>query len=431
MKKVLKKILIAATFMLLTFTAGVLCACSYDPTGEDKAIEQGYTCRVIYDANGGKFGESAQTVEVLVRPDSLTPPPGYKDPGTQTQIKEPTRSRYSFVGWYAAQTDEEGNILYEETEEEKTPILSDTEWDFEKNKVTGNITLIAKWERNYNFVIIASETDENGNEVTQDIRAYKTQPGGTIGDKLYNSDVVYGEVDRRPDRIKVKPSGITILEFYEDKKLTREFPLDKVHPGGETYDVEIYIKYLSGKYTFVTEESAPKLNLAEDSSWYLLEDVDFSDKEWIAATEFTGSIYGNNYTISGLKINSQAQRPSAGADFVSHAIFGKMNGKVENLTFKDVTFSVTASAFLAQSIGAQKISFLAAEFGENGLFSNVTLENCKIELVNKEKYEPQLNADSKYYWNVSGDKTQEEYIAKQSVTGAVAVTERKDETIVS
>ena len=107
-----------------------------------------------------------------------------------------------------------------------------------------------------------------------------------------------------------------------------------------------------------------------------------------------------------------------------------MNGHVENLTFKDITFSVWASAFLSQSIGAQKISFLAAEFGENGLFSGVNLENCKIELVNKEKYEPQLNSDSKYYWNVLDDKTQEGYIAKQSVTGVITITEREDPTLV-
>ena len=57
-------------------------------------------------------------------------------------------------------------------------------------------------------------------------------------------------------------------------------------------------------------------------------------------------------------------------------------------------------------------------------------ENCKIELVNKEKYEPQLNSDSKYYWNVLDDKTQEGYIAKQSVTGVITITEREDPTLV-
>jgi len=424
-KKVLKKILIAAAFMLLTFTAGLLCACSYGPSREDDVISQGYTCRVIYDANGGKFGEDAQTVEILAKPGSMIPFTGYTG-----DFKDPTREKYTFGGWYVAQTDEEGNIIYEETEGGKTPVLSDSKWDFKKDKVTGDITLLAKWQRDYNFIIVATETDENGNEVEEDISVYQTQPGNTIAGKLYDSDVLYGEKERRPDRIKVTYNGITILEFYLDKELTQELPLDTVHPGGEIYDFKIYIKYLKGNYTFVSQESLSKVSFADNSSWYLLEDVDFSNREWIPAKEFTGSIYGNNHTISGVKIRSQAQKPSAGADFVSHAIFGKMNGHVENLTFKDITFSVWASAFLSQSIGAQKISFLAAEFGENGLFSGVNLENCKIELVNKEKYEPQLNSDSKYYWNVLDDKTQEGYIAKQSVTGVITITEREDPTLV-
>lgn len=416
--------------MLLTFTAGLLCACSYGPTAEDKAIEQGYTCRVVYDANGGKFGESAQSVEVLVKPDSLIPSPDYVDEGTQASIKVPTRLRYTLSGWYKAQTDEDGNILYEGEGEEKEPVLSDTEWDFKKDKVTDDITLVAKWERDRNFIIVAMSTDENGNEVKRELRVFKTQQGATIGDKLYETDVFYGEAERRPDRIRINNSSeLTILEFYEDKELTEVFDLHTTHPGGDVFDYEIYVKYLNGKYTFVSEESK-NISLTAESRWYLLENVDLSNKEWTAATEFNGSIYGNGYTISGIKIKSKAQRPSAGADFVSHSIFGRMNGKVENLTFKDVTFSVTASAFLSDSIGAQKISFLASEFGENGLFSDVTLENCQIELVNKEKYEPQLNSDSKYYWNVSGDKTQEEYIAKQKVTGVVTVTEREDMTII-
>ena len=102
-----------------------LCACktAENSTGSNKgesgsqvedisAAEETKLCKVVFDSAGGSFVET-QTVEVgekLVKP-------------TDPTKAEDSKYEYAFEGWY----------------------LDDYEWDFETDKVSGNITLTAKW----------------------------------------------------------------------------------------------------------------------------------------------------------------------------------------------------------------------------------------------------------------------------------------------
>ena len=185
MKKLFRRVLIAAAVMVSALAAGTLTACANGTLEEQKKAE-GYTYTVTYDANGGTFGSNSTRTYALVKPNSPTPAPGYVDGKTQASVKVPTRSDYELVGeaaddndddkndeallsksWFIALTDEEGNVVYEGEGEDRAPVLlSETPWDFVKDKVTSDITLVAQWTQKLNFSLCIAEVDAETNQTT-------------------------------------------------------------------------------------------------------------------------------------------------------------------------------------------------------------------------------------------------------------------------
>ena len=420
MKKVFKKVLIAAAVMVTSLAAGTFTACTRGSMEEQKR-EEGYIYTVTYDANGGTFGSNSTRTYALVKSNSPTPAPGYVDGKTQASVKVPTRTDYELIGemaddndddkneeailsksWFLAKTDEEGNIVYEGEGASRTPVLlSSTPWDFAKDKVTSDITLVAKWTRTLSFSLCIAEVDEETNQpISKEIRSYTVKKGDTIVDKLYNKES--GQIVRRADKIKVKQTGYTFLEFYLDANYQTLLETDYTHPGirvvgtqtdpetgvvteVESATVTIYAKYLKGRFDFITSEN--KKALTGTSNWYLLEDVDYTGEEaWEPASEFKGTIYGNGYTLKNVIVKSKAQKTT---DYKAHSIFGEMNGLVENLTLENVTMRVETQ-FGAQVIGDQRTTFLAYEFGEKGSMKGVTLKDCKLALKTLKNGEPTL-----------------------------------------
>lgn len=430
MKKVFKKILVLASIACAALCLGLFAACAQEPTGakrEEELLKQGYI-RVTYDANGGDFGNGQQSIDSLVLNESKTPYPGYLD-SNQKGIPEPTMSGYIILGWYPAELDENGNVVYES--DNKTPVTSETAWNFTTDRVTESTVLVAKWRRDFKFLVQFLVPDGNGgysvlmnnNGKPQDMKSYSVEKGTPLLNYLYKKDEVTGNTLVRPDNISVKsPKKYTAIEFYMDEEL--ETPLDTsfVHPGDSQASVNIYAKCLKGDFEFITAESGENLKLSAASYWYFLEDVTIpaSAEAWSALSSFTGAIYGNNHTLSGIRMKSDVNATKA-TDTKAHSLFGFMNGTVENLKIKDATVEVGEKCFGGN--GEQYISFLASDFGRSGVFNNVSLENCSLKIFNKDDYPAITYETQKHYWRDSaGDEDQVGYIAKQNVAGTVNVT---------
>lgn len=420
MKKLFRRVLIATAVMVSALAAGTFTACARGSLEEQKR-EEGYTYTVTYDANGGTFGSNSTRTYALVKPNSPTPAPGYVDGKTQASVKVPTRTDYELVGevaddndddkneeallsksWFIAKTDENGNVVYEGEGENRAPVLlSEKPWDFVKDKVTGDVTLVAQWTQKLNFSLCIAEVDAETNQTTlKEIRSYTVKKGDTIVDKLYNK--VNGEIVRRADNIKVKQTGYTLLDFYLDENYQTLLDTDYAHPGlrvigtetdpetGVTTEVKsstvvIYAKFLKGRFDFITANT--KKTLTGTSNWYVLEDVDYAgEAAWDAVGEFKGTIYGNGYTLKNVKVQSQAKRTT---DYNAHSIFGKVSGLVENITFENATMEVYTQ-FGAQVLGDQRTTFLAYEFTEKGSMKGVTLQDCKLVLKTMKNGEPTL-----------------------------------------
>lgn len=416
LKTIIKKSLIIISLTLTAVAVSLLGACNaYDM--EESLKEQGYSCCITYDANGGTFGSNVTKTYALVKENSLAPAPGYVDTKTQASVKIPTRTDYELKdfdyndtetdqlkkngqailskSWYVAETDANGNVVYDESG--NAVLKSNTAWDFTKDKVTEDITLVAAWKEVYKFVVSLQTTDKNGNPTEIAIRTYKVKPGDAIANKLYKKSG--GTLIRRPDYINMNYSGYTLLDFYSDKDLKTPFDLDYVHPGtrenadgSKTNVVKIYVKYLVGKYEFVTQKIVDdkSLTLTETSKWYLLEDVDLTfngaKKGWTALSEFNGEIYGNGYSISNFTVTVEPNK-----DNTLHSIFGVFNGKIHDLTLKNGELNVEASEFAENVIGEHRVSFIANKVSSEGCIDNLTVEDCVINLINGDKFDTTVN----------------------------------------
>ncbi len=431
MKKVFKRVLMAASVMVVSLAAGVFTACRVSDT-EDRKKQEGYACCVTYDANGGTFGSGSTKTYALVKENSLTPAPGFVDGNTQASVKLPTRRDHQLVGeaksdgddetndeailtksWFLAQTDENGNVVYEGEGDDRQPVLLSSEpWDFTQNRVTGDITLVAKWSEVFRFSICIAEVDEEGKQVEQQFRSFTVEPGDTIVDKLYKKEG--GALVRRADKIKISQTGYTLLDFYLDDTYQTYLEDNYTHPGrrevevtqlnpetGEeetvtmqTNTVTVYVKYLKGKYDLISNDNVK--TLTEVSKWYLLEDVDLTGKTWSAVSRFSGEILGNGFALKNVTVTSRASKTNT---YKAHSIFGKIGGTIENLTLENVNMQVYTD-YGASVIGEQRINFFAYEFTEEGVMKNVTVADSKIVLkVLPSLFAWQTGENGGLWWN--------------------------------
>ena len=239
--------------------------------------------------------------------------------------------------------------------------------------------------------------------------------GGTkIWKRLYDKDKESGNIVRRADYIRVKVSNYTLLDFYMDEDLTTPLDLNYQHPGRRnvevteinpetnqeetttisTNSVTLYVKYLAGKYDLISNKNIK--TLTEASKWYLLEDVDLSEKSWSALSKFNGVIYGNGFALKNLTMTSIAVKPTGANMYKEHSIFGKFGGVIENLTFENVTFNVKTS-YGTSVPGEQRVNFFAYEFAEKGSLSNVTIKDSCILLSHASCYQYQIS-ESGLWW---------------------------------
>ena len=449
MKQRFRRVFIATTMMVAALTSGIFAACSYENDQEAIKKEEGYSYCVTYDANGGTFGSNSTRTYALVKENSLTPAPGYVDQKTQATVKLPTRRDYQLIdevkddgdedeneeailtrSWFVAKTDDKGNVIYEGEGENKVAVLeSETPWNFAKDKVTKDITLVAQWREVFRFTICLVDTDAEGARVEKEIRTYSVDPGDTIGDKLYNKDKELGTIVRRADYIKVSVSNYTLLDFYMDEAFTQPFALDYQHPGRHeeqetvinpetkeeetttisTNVVKIYVKYLSGRYDLISNKNLK--TLSEASKWYLLEDVDYTGKNWSSLDTFGGVIYGNGYTIKNLTVESIAMKPNGA--YNTHSIFGKMNGSLQNVKFDNVTLNVRTQ-YGTKVPGEQRASFIAYDFGKNGQLTDVEFNNCRILYTHASCYTHLSAGNSGLWWEAPESSATQNVVIKNA-----------------
>lgn len=416
---------VLAATLLAVIMAGVLSACT-TVDREQQIIDAGYIHEVTYDANGGTFDSRSdvQYEYVRVQENSLTVEPGYRPAGAGELniISVPTRTGYDLLGWQQVLFDDEGN----ETG------LSEEYWDFKADRVTGNITLRADWAQRGE---LAFNITVNGEVITFDT-TFRISAGESFLSNLYDADST-GGYTLREDYVKsnvqtqtADSQTYTLLKFYLDAELTQPLTTENaVFPDGEER-LDLYAEYLVGNFSVLSDRNvAGTRSLRSNSNWYLVTDLDFSGgdgspAQWDALSSFTGTIYGNGHSITGIEFRSLVD--SRNHD-TYRSIFGTMQGRVEDLTLEDISLVVYARWYDSTNKPDISIAFLANSFS-GGVFDTVTLTDCTIRVINATRED----ADRGFTYNsVMGNWVEEAGSETSTVTGSATFTgEETDDSLI-
>ena len=308
MKTKFSRILVAV--LILTLMLSVLAACGTDEVSLDGM------CIVTFNFNGGGLriiGRVDGEIYHAYEPGSLlidiSKYPGY----------ELTKNGYVFVGWNTAKDG------------------SGDEWDFDNDRVKGNMTLYAQWEKEIVYRYVIYLVGDEG-KLTE-IDSYRVKEGDPFDGK-------HGK--------NLSSHNRTFLGYYSDPDLQEGHEWDEnfKHPGGgENYDVPVYVKSTEGVWTFVsTYEELVKAT----GNIYLLNDIDCEGRE-LYFGDFNKTLYGGGgrgfenqqlaegerYTISNFTVPNKgtSRRPY-------YTIFNKLGNeaRIEKVNFTGAKFEITVAS---------------------------------------------------------------------------------------
>ena len=394
-----KKILFLVALAILACAMMVLSSCSQWDTPYEDLDREGATVSVKFDPNGGMVASTngVTIVDVFNVNDYTADASGNVSIPLVSPSDEAARGKNAFeismnghvlAGWFITEPktdadgreiDEDGNLTSESGKEPAKKIVK--MWNFATDtfKVDTSksytseepvLTLTAIW---IPYTVFEFYTDVEG--VMTKIGSYsgltldKPEWSATSGKLNYKSFI--------------KLDGKTLVEAYLDEAMT--VPMTEKLEGdynleegtNNTPVIKVYTTWRDGEWTRVTKADQLSSNVSPSGCYELMNDITFSGTTFWSTTfsrgEFTGKIYGNGYTISG--INTTAALTNAG-NIAHGGIFAKLSDKAEirDVTFENVTYTISNPGVRAES---STLALFAAVNG-GATFENVALENAKI-----------------------------------------------------
>lgn len=316
------KVKIAFVAILLCLLLPCLVACGKNKDVFDKYAKEGLTCRVTYDFGDGLV-DGKNSLLCLFAPDSPLPEPGTSTPS----IPAPVLAGQHIDSYYVKDADGK-----------------ERDWDFENDRITGDLTIYARWKPDYAIRVV-------------------------YGDQSYSVPVSAGEA--RDSLRQAAWPGHTFYGFYKDAEFTEPltFPYTP-DVSQETPTVTVYAKYLEGTYTVIRQPSDFSKAIKPGVNYYIDADVDLTGMTLNIADTYSGHFIGNGHTIKGLQVTRQQTKNSE-----NYGLFCSISGKavLENITFEDVKVTVLLNNDSNHKINNSCIGTLAGSVAAGATFTNVKI----------------------------------------------------------
>ena len=402
MKTIIRNFITAA---LLLCVALCLCGCSSNWEAPYASLqEEGYCVSVRFDANGGVFAgtNDVYIVDVFSTENGVSQADGSvgfyllspDDPIRAEGAFTVSKNGAFLAGWYTQRTprvDENGQPLDDygvptsQSGREQGYTYSGL-WDFESDLLTVDptadhsadtpeVTLYAAWIPyiNYEFYAVS---DDGSTELISTVQ--------TIDMELPEWSERSGKLDMNgfPDR-----DGFTFDTAYLDAALTQ--PMTETIHGQEEYvdyetgtiateSVKIYTTWLEGSWFKIYTAEQFYNNTRLDGNYLICADLDFEGAVWsptFVKGKFTGSIYGNGHTLSGITATQ------ADTSQVYGGLFGSLEAGavIEDVTFENVTFTVAAGSRMQGATFGLLAGSISSEAALSGVSVSGRLlisENC-------------------------------------------------------
>lgn len=291
-------------------------------------LNKGYTCKVTIDFCGGLSKGNGQQL-YYAREGSLMFRPGADKTGTD----EPVLSGYHVKEYYVKEKAADG------TETERV-------WDFDKDRVTGDITIYCRWAKDYTIRILYGDKNEKVTEVRV--------PDGSDTVARFSSP---------------KWSGHTLIGYYTDSEYKNPVTFPYKHGLNDAEpDETVYARFIEGDYELVSKPSDLS-TVSAGGCYYLMNDIDMSEvPEATFPDTFSGQIIGNGYKISNLKVvNHQTKNGE------HYGLFNRIAGEA---VIRDVTFENLQLSIVLDNMQNNKVLYIGALGGKCD--DTVKLENVKL-----------------------------------------------------
>ncbi len=395
--------------LLLACLAGLFlfAGCSVGESLEEVLANRNLTAQVTYYSNGGTFDGSPNKKEMY-----------YKDGDEVLNIQSKSntlsgtakieRAYHDFEGWYYAELSN-GKPVFDEGETSPRPSEKKVTFPV-KVKEGDHLYLVAKWTAHMKVrvkVLYYTDTNQPCEGVTMTVNGTTYNKGDEIKSFTYDNDEV-----KRPGTgayytpfASTKTEGFTFVDYYLDeactKPLINAWPLEKA--DDQTTDAILYAKYIQGDWTVVRETRDILDTDREDNPIGMFGKVSAEMKYWVAndiqtgglvvkpMENFAATVWGNGFTISGLKISELGVTSEK-------SLFGNIaaTAVIKDLTLDDVNFTYT----LTQSTTVY-FSFTTIEEG-------ATVENVTLRGILETRSNAGIIPTKRKYGNKAGSYTSDE-----------------------
>lgn len=392
LKKVSWKLLVC---LILTLLVGVVFTACNNDAQEEKLFDY----IVTFNYNEGNLTDEPKDQQFLgvMKNGLVSIRPGYDD----SSFAEGEFERYYVEGWYLPQLDSNGKV---KTDKNKF-VLLDKEWDFQNDRVKGNMTLYAKLAVMPRLVYVYAYTDADGNEVEEEV-GYMQEKPGIENDKPESK------------RYLPKKEGYTFLgNYYKTKEMDEEFEWPYLFEEGA--DEKVYVDMIEGNWDVVNTEADFISKLQGGRNIYLNSDLNFEGKAIWGAIPYNGILNGANHTIKNVTRVLEASGLNDGEN--CGGIFGALGAlaKVYDITFENVSVTYTVHTNSLTAVGL-KVGMLAWEASNGAEIKNVKFVNAVLN------YEPH-NGGVEAFKGIANNSAKDEDIVGLDISGVTIVASEDDE----
>ena len=366
------------------------------PTGFDAVISTTYeyaengTGKAVFYLEGGVCQNSHEKVSYLYNFNGTVIDMLIKDPNVlETNPNDMIlKSGYHIEGWYKTKTtNPDGTVTYSD------------KWDFDNDRMTiEGVTLYAKWEENRTYKYELYYKDANGNDCYLD--GYECKEGTKFNDTLLRNKTV---------------KGYTSLGYLDEAG--NPWNNNYKHPGGDAdLTIKVYLDLIEGEYSVVKTAKQFKNALSRGQNIYLYNDIDFDEDE-INFGSYSGTILGNNHTVSNFTIGYDDSRSGLKGEITdltgsSNHLYVSLFFELKDAIIKDITFK---DAIVDIDTRNSQIKYLVfaplAIIGSNTLIENVNFTGT-FDITRIPECEKVIVIDKFYYQELENVEISENSIIK-------------------
>ena len=313
-----------------------LAGCSMKQSLQDILDKNDLVARVTYYANGGFFEDKTSEKNMYFQDESKAFDIGNEKVSLVSGSIGIEREGYEFTGWYYAEKDAQGNIVYQDAEQ-RYVVLGEAVDFSQKLQENDHWFVYAGWSKIVEIKV--QLVCEDGAQLSVGNATYKN--GDIIRSYGFGSKTSVQKPSRENPPAKVADNAYTFLEFYEDEALTtvKSWPIEKTEQTTE--DIVIYAHYIEGNWK-VLKDVADVKNMLNNATlparYYLFNNIDCAGTELSRCGVFNIELQGNGHTISNISVANTTNSPVGQGTNNAISVFGKIGeaAKIENVKFENL-----------------------------------------------------------------------------------------------